>query len=151
IDVPGAKPSQLVLALGKDTNAYLLNRNSLRGVSTPVAFLDVSSSTLSGTSSAAYKTGEGTHFAFHNESGELRSYIINATSPPTIALAWNVSSGGRRSPWVTTTDGTNNAIVWVAGVEGDGKLHGYNGDTGATVFAGGGPNEQMNGTRQWNT
>src|SRR5213078_4216432 len=46
---------------------------------------------------------------------------------------------------------TNNAIVWVANVEGDGKLYGYNGDTGATVFAGGGPNEQMSGTRQWNT
>src|SRR5437867_6409367 len=68
-----------------------------------------------------------------------------------MALAWNVSQGGRGSPWVTTTDGTNNATVWVANVEGDGKLYGYNGDTGATVFAGGGPDEQMSGTRQWNT
>src|SRR5438094_553998 len=91
-----------------------------------------------------------THF-HTRESGELRSYIINMTSPPTMALAWNVSQGGRGSPWVTTTDGTNNAIVWIANVEGDGKLYGYNGDTGATVFAGGGPNEQMSGTRQWNT
>jgi hypothetical protein len=151
IDVPGATPSQLVLALGKDRNAYLLDRNNLGGVSLPVAQMNVSSSTLRGTSSAAYQTGEGTHFAFHNESGELRSYIINATSPPTIALAWNVNDGGRSSPWVTTTDGTNNAIVWVAGVEDDGKLHGYNGDNGAVVFAGGGPNEQMTGLRQWNT
>src|SRR6266550_2672995 len=151
IDVPGANPSQLVLALGKDRNAYLLDRNNLGGVSTPVAMMNVSSSTLRGTSSVAYQTGEGTHFAFHNESGELRSYIINATSPPTIALAWNVNDGGRSSPWVTTTDGTNNTIVWVAGIEDDQRLHGYNGDTGATVFAGGGPNEQMTGTRQWNT
>jgi hypothetical protein len=151
IDVPGANPSELVLALGKDRNAYLLDRNSLGGVRAAVATMNVSSSTLRGTSSAAYRTGEGTHFAFHNESGELRSYIINATSPPTIALAWNVNDGGRSSPWVTMTDGTNNAIVWVAGVEDDGRLHGYNGDNGAVVFAGGGPNEQMNGTRQWNT
>jgi hypothetical protein len=151
IDVPLANPSQLVLALGKDRNAYLLDRNNLGGVSPPVAQMNVSSSTLRGTSSAAYQTGEGTHFAFHNESGELRSYIINATSPPTIALAWNVNDGGRSSPWVTTTDGTNNAIVWVAGVEDDQRLHGYNGDTGAVVFAGGGPNEQMSNTRQWNT
>src|SRR5437868_7270172 len=123
MDVPGANPSQLVLALGKDRNAYLLDRNDLGGVSTPVATMNVSSSTLRGTSSAAYQTAEGTHFAFHTgESGELRSYIINATSPPTMALAWNVSQGGRGSPWVTTTDGTNNAIVWVAGVEGDGNL-----------------------------
>jgi hypothetical protein len=151
IDVPGANPSQLVLALGKDRNAYLLDRNNLGGVGMPVAQMNVSSSTLRGTSSVAYQTGEGTHFAFHNESGELRSYIINATSPPTIALAWNVNDGGRSSPWVTTTGGTNNTIVWVAGVEDDGRLHGYNGDNGAVIFAGGGPNEQMSGTRQWNT
>src|SRR5437773_3346564 len=152
IDVPGANPSQLVLALGKDRNAYLLDRNNLGGVGPAVASMNVSNATLRGTSSAAYQTGEGTHFAFHTgESGELRSYIINAATPPTMALAWNISQGGRGSPWVTTTDGINNAIVWVANVEGDGKLYGYNGDTGATVFAGGGPNEQMSGTRQWNT
>jgi hypothetical protein len=152
IDVPGATPSHLVLALGKDRNAYLLDRNNLGGVRMAVATMNVSNATLRGTSSAAYDTAEGTHFAFHTgESGELRSYIINATSPPTIALAWNVSQGGRGSPWVTTTDGTNNAIVWIANVEGDGKLYGYNGDTGATIFAGGGANEQMTGTRQWNT
>jgi len=152
IDVPGASPSHLVLALGKDRNAYLLDRNNLGGVHDAIVHQNVSTSTLRGTSSAAYQTGEGTHFAFHSgESGDLRSYIINATSPPTIALAWNISQGGRGSPWVTTTDGTNNAIVWIANVEGDGKLFGYNGDTGATIFNGGGPNEIMNGTRQWNT
>ncbi|MGB9474559.1 MAG: hypothetical protein WCE87_05755 [Candidatus Udaeobacter sp.] len=151
IDVPGAMPSQLVLALGKDRNAYLLDRNNLGGVGNAVAQMNVSSSTLRGTSSAAYQTGEGTHFAFHNEGGELRSYIINANTPPTIALAWNVNDGGRSSPWVTTTDGTNNAIVWVAGIEDDGRLHGYDGDNGAVIFAGGGPNEQMTGLRQWNT
>ena len=32
VDVPGATPSQLVLALGKDSNAYLLNRNNLGGI-----------------------------------------------------------------------------------------------------------------------
>ena len=68
-----------------------------------------------------------------------------------MALRWNVNDGGRGSPWVTTTDGANNAIVWVAGIEGDGRLHGYNGDNGAVIFAGGGANEQMTGTGQWNT
>src|SRR5438034_8823649 len=32
VDVPGATPSQLVLALGKDSNAYLVNRNNLGGI-----------------------------------------------------------------------------------------------------------------------
>jgi len=54
---------------------------------------------------------------------------------------------------VTTTDGTNNVIVWVAGADsgGDQRLHGYNGDTGAVVYAGGGANELMTNTRKWNT
>jgi hypothetical protein len=30
-------------------------------------------------------------------------------------------------------------------------LHGYKGDTGAVIYAGGGANELINGTRQWNT
>ena len=42
IDVPGATPSQLVLALGKDSNAYLLNRNNLGGITSPVAQANVS-------------------------------------------------------------------------------------------------------------
>ena len=58
---------------------------------------------------------------------------------------------GEGSPWVTTTGGTNNAIVWVVGAEGDNKLHGYDGDTGDVIFAGGGTNELMTGTRKWNS
>jgi hypothetical protein len=37
IDVPDATPSQLVLALGKDGKAYLINRNNLGGITAPVA------------------------------------------------------------------------------------------------------------------
>ena len=62
-----------------------------------------------------------------------------------------MSQTGQGSPWVTTTDGTNNAIVWVVGAQGDQRLHGYNGDTGAVVYAGGGANELMTGTRKWNS
>ena len=36
LDVPGATPSQLALALGKDGNAYLLRRNNLGGITAPV-------------------------------------------------------------------------------------------------------------------
>ena len=49
------------------------------------------------------------------------------------------------------TDGTNNAIVWVVGAQGDNRLHGYNGDNGAVIYAGGGANEVMTGTRKWNS
>jgi hypothetical protein len=151
IDVPGATPSQLVLALGKDGNAYLVNRNNLGGVAGPVTSLGVDG-TLRGQSSATYTTGQATYFVFRAEdSSQIKAYKITATSPPSIVSAWNVGQNGKGSPWVTTTDGTNNAIVWVVGAQGDHRLHGYNGDTGAVVFDGGGNNELMTGDRKWNS
>ena len=43
-------------------------------------------------------------------------------------------------------------IVWVvAAATGGQRLHGYDGDTGAVVFAGGGTNELMTGTHSYNT
>jgi hypothetical protein len=148
IDVPGANPPQLVLATGKDGNAYLLNRNNLGGIAAPVAQLSVGFTI--GQSSATYRTAQGNYFVFR-ASNQVKAYKITATSPPTIVFAWSASQTGQGSPWVTTTDGTNNAIVWVVGAQGDQRLHGYNGDTGAVVYAGGGANELMTGTRKWNS
>ena len=150
IDVPGATPSQLVLALGKDSNAYLINRNNLGGITSPVTQANVSGINR-GTSAVTYQSSQGTYIAFHNDAGTIRAYKITATNPPTIVFVWSQNQTGRGSPWVTTTDGTNNAIVWVAGVAGDQRLHGYDGDTGTVIYAGGGSNELMTGTRQWNT
>src|SRR5437763_1882121 len=150
VDVPGANPSQLVLALGKDGNAYLINRNNLGGIASPVAPANVGGINR-GISAVTYHTAQGTYIAFHNDLGQIRAYKITATSPPTITFAWSQNQTGRGSPCVTTTDGTNNTIVWVAGVAGDQRLHGYDGDTGAVIYAGGGSNELMTGTRQWNT
>src|SRR5207248_3335062 len=151
IDVPGATPSQLVLALGKDGNAYLVNRNNLGGVAGPVMSLGVDGN-LRGQSSATYRTGQGTYFVFRADGGsQIKAYKVTATNPPAIVSAWSASQSGQGSPWVTTTDGTNNAIVWVVGAEGDHRLHGYNGDTGAVIYAGGGNNELMTGDRKWNS
>jgi len=147
IDVPGATPSQLVLALGKDSNAYLLNRNNLGGITSPVAVLNVGGA-VRGQSAATYQTSQGTYFVFRLGSSSIKAYKITATSPPTIVPAWSVTQNGQGSPWVTTTDGTNNAIVWVVGAQGDGQLHGYDGDTGAVIYAG---TDVMTGTRKWNS
>ena len=150
VDVPGATPSQLVVSLGKDGNAYLLDRANLGGVSVPVAQAHVSSSAII-QAAATYRTALGTYVVFCGNSTELSAFRIGATSPPTITSVWTVSEGGRGSPFVTSTDGTNNAIVWGIGSEGDQRLHGFDGDTGAVVFSGGGPNELMAGTRRFNT
>ena len=97
IDVPGATPSQLVLALGKDSNAYLVNRNNLGGITSPVAQANVSD-TNRGTSAVAYHTNQGTYFGFHNESNFIRAYKITPTNPPTITFVWAMSQTGRGSP-----------------------------------------------------
>src|SRR5207237_3319247 len=99
IDVPGATPSQLVLALGKDGNAYLLNRNNLGGI--PGTPYQASVGGINrGTSAVTYHTSQGTYIGFHNDAGSIRAYRVTATNPPTIVFAWSQSLGGRGSPWV---------------------------------------------------
>jgi PQQ enzyme repeat len=152
VDVPGATPSNLVVALGKDANAYLLNRDNLGGVGAPVASSQVSNSNIV-QAAVTYHTKQGTYVAFRASSTALSAFRITATNPPTIASAWSVSQDGRGSPFVSSTDGTNNMIVWVVGADegGDQRLHGFDGDTGNVVYAGGGANELMAGTRRFNT
>jgi hypothetical protein len=150
VDVPGANPPQLVLSLGKDGNAYLLNRTNLGGVSTPVAQAHVSSSSII-QAAATYRTPLGVYVVCCANSSQLTAFRINPANPPTITSVWTVSQGGRGSPFVTSTDGTNNVVVWGIGSESDQRLHGFDGDTGAVVFSGGGANELMAGTRRFNT
>jgi hypothetical protein len=49
---------------------------------------------------------------------------------------------------VTTTDGTSNTVVWDVSAEGDPRLHGFDGDTGAPVFDGGGSGDLMTKQRR---
>src|SRR5204863_9813859 len=108
VDVPGATPSALVVALGKDGNAYLLNRTTLGGVSTPVASLNVNSGGTIIQAAASYRTAMGTYVVFRGSSSATRTFRINAASPPTITATWSVTGqSGRSSPFVTSTDGTN--------------------------------------------
>jgi outer membrane protein assembly factor BamB len=150
VNVPGATPSALVVALGKDGKAYVLNRGNLGGVSAPLASSQVGTNSII-QAAATYRTATSTYVVFRANSTTLTSFRITATNPPTIATGWTVSQSGRGSPFVTTTDGMNNVIVWVVGSEGDQRLHGYDGDTGAVVYNGGGANELMAGNRRFNT
>src|ERR1017187_9725175 len=149
VDVPGATPSKLVVSLGKDGNAYLLNRTNLGGVSVPLAKAHISSSTII-QAAATYQAAQGTYVVCCGDSTSLIAFRITPTSPPAISGVWTNSENGRGSPFVTSTDGTNNAIVWGIGSEGNQRLQGFNGDTGAIVFNGGGAIELMAGTRRFN-
>ena len=150
VDVPGATPSKLVVSLGKDGNAYLLNRTNLGGVSVPLAQAHISSGKII-QAAATYRTSLGTYVVCCGNVSNLVAFRITPTSPPTISGVWTNNQNGRGSPFVTSTDGTNNVIVWGIGSEGDQRLHGFDGDTGAVIFNGGGANELMTGTRRFNT
>jgi hypothetical protein len=158
VDVPGATPSHLVVALGKDTQGYLLNRDNLGGISAPVAQADVAPGNSIIQAAATYRTEQGTYVAFRASKDELSAFRITATNPPTIVSDWSATrtDGGCGSPFVTTTDGSSNPIVWVVGtagwgIEGDQRLHGYDGETGAVVYAGGGSSELIPGTHSYST
>jgi len=100
VDVPGATPSKLVLALGKDGNAYLLNRTNLGGISAPLYQRTVSGSAII-QAAVTYRTSQGTYVVFCANTTQLAAYRITPTSPPTMVSAWTVSQGGRGSPFVT--------------------------------------------------
>jgi hypothetical protein len=149
VTVPGATPSNLVVALGKDGYAYLLNRTNLGGISVPLAKTKVAGGSII-QAAATYSTTKGTYVVFAN-ADNLYSFRINPSNPPTITIVWTAAENGTGSPFVTSTDGTNNVVVWGIGSEDDQRLHGFDGDTGTNVFTGGGANELMTGTRRFNT
>lgn len=151
VDVPGAAPSQLILALGKDGNGYLLNRINLGGIAAPISQIPISSDSII-QAAVTYTTSLGVYVVCA-DTNKLAAFRITPTSPPTMVSAWRVSQGGRGSAFVTSTDGSNNVVVWGigAGSGSDQRLHGFDGDTGAVVFNGGGANELMAATHNYQT
>lgn len=83
-------------------------------------------------------------------SGLLALRIAPGT-PPGVRPAWCAPFEGRGTPIVTTATGEADPVVWVVGAEGDGRLHGFRGDTGAPVFDGGGAADRMAGLRRFVT
>jgi hypothetical protein len=167
IDVPGATPSQLVVALGKNGVAYLLDRNDLGGIGTGdgttgegVQSLLVSSDEIIN-AATAYTVASGTYVVFNSfgsgigcpgDPGSFVALRVGAAAPPTLTVAWCVDGGGGAgSPMVTTTDGTSQPVVWIVGAEGDNLLHAFDGETGNVLFSGGGPAEQMTFVRRYQT
>jgi hypothetical protein len=160
LSVPSASgTAALVLALGKDARAYLLDRNNLGGIGGSLASQIVAARPIR-TAPATYPGGQGVYVAFQgrgahcpdsNPQDALTVLQIRAGAPPTLATGWCGALRGEGSPIVTTTDGRSNPIVWILGAEGDDRLHGYRGDTGAPLFDGGGPGDAMTGLRHFQT
>jgi hypothetical protein len=143
LDVPGAGGNQaLILALGKDRKAYLLDRNNLGGIGGQLTAATVAQSVILA-SPASYPLGNDVMVAFDapgsqcpagGRGGDLTVLKIHAGSPPGMSTAWCGAVNGRGSPIVTTTDGHADPIVLMVGAERDNRLHAFRGDTGAPLF-----------------
>jgi hypothetical protein len=144
-----------IIGFGKDGHAYLLNGANLGGIGHAIASPKVSNTRII-TGPAIHQTATGTLVIFAGYAGlnencsgtDLTMVKVTAAKAP-LSIGWCVPINGSGAPIVTTTDGTQNAIVWAAGAEGDNELHGFNAVTGATVFSGAGTS--MNGLHHFST
>jgi hypothetical protein len=145
IDLPDAGgPRPVVLAIGKNGKAYLLDRTNLGGVGGALAVAKVSThGAYAG--AAVYPVADSMYVAFPTEgigcpADETQRGLIvlsiHAGNPPTLGTAWCAQMKGFGAPIVTTTDGHSNPIVWAVGAQGDGFLHAFKGDTGEVLFSG---------------
>ena len=139
----GGGTQPLLLVLGKDRRAYLLDRRNLGGIGGALAAETVATWPII-TAPAAYPSADGVLVAFagHGDScpaarrdNSLVALDIRAGSPPAMTTRWCAAFSGQGSAIVTTTDGRAEPIVWILGAEGDNRLYGFRGDTGARLFA----------------
>jgi len=157
LDLPGATPAHLLIVTGKDGSLRLVDRTNLGGISDPVATLAVGSQIIS--VSALYTTNVATYVVVRSvgmmgcpgltATSTLAAVRIDPGAPPQLSLAWCAGPGNVGSPIATTSDGVSDAIVWAIGAEGDQRLHGYHGDTGAEIFTGGGPGDAVTSTSRF--
>ena len=154
LDIPSQSGNQaLILALGKDGKADLLDRSDLGGIGGSLAAETVAERSIITAPAAdgvfvAFQ-GQGTHCPTPGRDAGLTVLKIQSGSAPTITTAWCAPLRGAGSPIVTTTDGHSNPIVWIIGAEGNNRLHGFRGDTGEPLFIG--PSQAMAGLRHFQT
>jgi len=149
----------LLLALGKDGKAYLLDRSNLGGIGGARDVARVARNPIR-TAPAVLPTQNGSYVALEGNGAGCPNGVsnagltvlkIDAHPAPKVSTAWCGAVYGRGAPIVTTDDDNSNPIVWMVGAEGDDRLHGFRADTGAPVFTGGGPSDAMTGLRHFVT
>jgi hypothetical protein len=147
LDVSGPDgKTALLLALGKDGEAYLLDRTNLGGIGGARAVERVARYAIR-TLPAVLPTQSGSLVAFEgagascpNRASTAGLAVLKIEAHPVlkISTAWCGDILARGAPIITTDESNSNPIIWIVGAEGDDRLHGFRADTGAPVFTGGG-------------
>jgi hypothetical protein len=146
IEQAGSTPSKMIVQVAKDGHLYILDAAALGGSNGHKVDFTVTGSGMSiHTVPAAYKTTMGQYFVFTTTAnanmcpggGSMTRAVVAVKiapgNPPTPTIAWcaplaSVTTG----PIATTTNGSDNAIVWYMS---NGTLKGVDGDTGAQIFS----------------
>jgi hypothetical protein len=158
LTLPGS-PIPMLLALGKDGNAYLLDRANLGGLGNALAVRQAARGVII-TSAAAYPMRDAEFVAYQARGAAcpngtyvsgIGTIAVTMETNNRLRSAWCAQLHGRGAPIVTTTDGSSEPIVWAVGAEGDDRLHGFRGDTGEELYTGGGAADGMTGLRHFAT
>jgi hypothetical protein len=158
VDLTGDDGSvqRLVVAMGKDGNIYLLDRDNLGGMGTQLSTTSIAAGELAG-APATYTTQQGTYVAYRVFRGTTKGCpagqaggnlgVVRLVPGGAPVIVWCSSQLNLGSPMVTSS-GSGDVIVWDANTQ----LYGYDGDTGNPVFNGGSSTDVMaSGIQYFNT
>jgi hypothetical protein len=162
LDLSGVTPlpltltgSEMMLALGKDGMAYLLNRANLGGIGGAIATLRAARGEII-TAPAVYPLRDGVGVAYQARGAVcpngsyvsgIGALVVTGGPSQRLSSAWCARMDGGGAPIVTTTDGSSEPIVWAVGAEGDDRLHGFRGDNGQELYSGSSTGDAMSGLR----
>ena len=136
----------VIAAVTKNGMFFLLDPANLGGMDGQLAKIDIAPETIPMSARAAlagYTSNTGVHVVMNagntmmycpmgTKNTGMISIALAAGAKPSASVAW-CTGGGETSPIATSTDGKNETIVWFY----DGGLNAVDGDTGATIYAGG--------------
>jgi hypothetical protein len=145
VDVPGATPSKMVVAIAKDGHFYLLDPARLGGMAGHLVDFSIASANMGiRTVPTAYTSARGVSVALTvatsgvcpngvSTSAVVLSVLLNPGSPPRPEIAWCAPITGAAAPITTSTDGKSEPVVWYMN---GGTLRGVDGDTGQMIYGG---------------
>jgi outer membrane protein assembly factor BamB len=138
VDLP--RGVRRLIAMGKDGNAYLLDRDNLGGIGGALAVRHVADGAII-QAPVVYRAKGDTLVALRSagvicpDGHRTTAVLALAISPAGMRPVWCAPVDGRGIPIVTTMESGADPVVWVVGAEGDERLHGFRGDTGQAVVA----------------